>query len=353
MMSSGDLASQVEARFARIRDLVLTLGLTADELASVDAVRTLLPGGNRAETEETTGRRDSGPNSRRRRWLVSGLLVAAAVFAVVIVFQWPVGRADLLAYWFGIPVFALERQRCLVGIDSTALIFDLFRPPVDCSMCRNVTAVDRVSNISSGTFETRYAYSARPVIVTDAMDDWAALKAFSFEFFRRIYTDDSPVLTSDSNCQFFPYKTDFKNLSEVFQMSDDRARMSDGSEPWYIGWSNCDSIAANILRTYYKRPYFLPDLAESSKTDWIFMGSPGYGAQMHVDNVVNPSWQAQVIGTKLWVLEPPPECYFECQAQVKVHVRPGEIIVLDTNKWYHSTYITGSEMSITIGSEFD
>jgi hypothetical protein len=29
-------------------------------------------------------------------------------------------------------------------------------------------------------------------------------------------------------------------------------------------------------------PYFLPELSESSKTDWIFMGSPGYGAQLHV-----------------------------------------------------------------------
>ena len=48
--------------------------------------------------------------------------------------------------------------------------------------------------------------------------------------------------------------------------------------------SNCDSSAANILRQHYKRPYFLPSVSESSKTDWIFMGSPGYGAHMHVRN---------------------------------------------------------------------
>ena len=46
--------------------------------------------------------------------------------------------------------------------------------------------------------------------------------------------------------------------------------------------SNCDSRAANILRQHYKRPYFLPVVSESSSTDWIFMGSPGYGAHMHV-----------------------------------------------------------------------
>ena len=46
--------------------------------------------------------------------------------------------------------------------------------------------------------------------------------------------------------------------------------------------SNCDSSAANVLRKYYQKPYFLPDESESSKTDWIFMGCPGYGAHLHV-----------------------------------------------------------------------
>ena len=48
--------------------------------------------------------------------------------------------------------------------------------------------------------------------------------------------------------------------------------------------SNCDSSAANVLRKYYQKPYFLPDDSESSKTDWIFMGCPGYGAHLHVSS---------------------------------------------------------------------
>lgn len=50
----------------------------------------------------------------------------------------------------------------------------------------------------------------------------------------------------------------------------------------YCFRSNCDNSAANILRQHYTRPYFLPEFSESSKTDWIFMGSPGYGAHLHV-----------------------------------------------------------------------
>lgn len=46
--------------------------------------------------------------------------------------------------------------------------------------------------------------------------------------------------------------------------------------------NNCDENATKSLRTQYTRPYFLPTTSESKTSDWIFMGSPGYGAQMHV-----------------------------------------------------------------------
>ncbi|GLV37612.1 uncharacterized protein CBL_13885 [Carabus blaptoides fortunei] len=73
---------------------------------------------------------------------------------------------------------------------------------------------------------------------------------------------------------------------------------------------------------------------------------------MHVDNVVYPSWQAQLKGRKLWYLMPPPECIYRC-VELSVTMHPGEIFVVDTNRWYHQTTILEGEVSITIGSEFD
>jgi len=46
---------------------------------------------------------------------------------------------------------------------------------------------------------------------------------------------------------------------------------------------------------------------------------------VQIDSVGNPSWQAQVSGTKLWTLVPPPECYFECAEKLEATVSPGEI----------------------------
>ncbi|XP_006618525.1 2-oxoglutarate and iron-dependent oxygenase JMJD4 [Apis dorsata] len=135
-------------------------------------------------------------------------------------------------------------------------------------------------------------------------------------------------------------------------MSTDRSLLEEGTEPWYVGWSNCDEEIGSLLRQHYQRPYFLPATAETEKTDWIFMGSHGYGAPMHVDDVEHPSWQAQIKGEKLWILDPPRECHYACN-RLEVVVHPGEIIVLDTNRWYHQTVIVSEEMSITIGAEYD
>ena len=48
-----------------------------------------------------------------------------------------------------------------------------------------------------------------------------------------------------------------------------------------------------------------------------------------------------------------PECLFVCN-ELNFIVEPGEIIVLNTNIWYHKTSVASKdEISITIGSEFD
>ncbi|XP_053595295.1 uncharacterized protein LOC103574491 [Microplitis demolitor] len=238
----------------------------------------------------------------------------------------------------------IQYKKCL--IEPPDLFQKIFRPAEDCSMCQNIQQVEKLANIDPDYFEQRYAYSGEPVVITDATVDWSASKLFSFSFFKSLYHG------REANCQFFPYKTGFKSLQDVFNMSEDRISLKPGSEPWYVGWSNCDENIGSILRQHYSRPYFLPTTAESEKTDWIFMGSPGYGAPMHVDDVDHPSWQAQLKGSKLWILEPPRECYYSCK-KLQVVVEPGEIIILDTNRWYHQTKIISTDLSITIGAEYD
>lgn len=109
-------------------------------------------------------------------------------------------------------------------------------------------------------------------------------------------------------------------MREALSIPAERVNYEPGTKPWYFGWSNCNYKVAQELRKHYGRPYFLPDLSENNHIDWIFMGGSGLGAHMHVDNVRLPSWQAQIKGTKQWILAPPPECYYECSTfPVTVH----------------------------------
>ncbi|XP_073942593.1 uncharacterized protein isoform X2 [Choristoneura fumiferana] len=73
----------------------------------------------------------------------------------------------------------LSTKKCLLAIPSTSKT--LFRPPEDCSMCAGVDSVTRVANISAREFEDLYAYNTIPVIVTDATQDWKAVKVRGLE----------------------------------------------------------------------------------------------------------------------------------------------------------------------------
>ncbi|XP_028167382.1 uncharacterized protein LOC114357798 [Ostrinia furnacalis] len=250
----------------------------------------------------------------------------------------------MIVQWF---MKDLSTKNCVFELPSASKT--LFRPPEDCSMCIGVEGAVRLANTSAQEFEQYYAYNAAPVIVTDAMNHWKAVQEFSFDFFANFYRDGK-MGKRINDCFYFAYKSGLNSLQEVFSMDAARANLS--GEPWYVGWSTCYSEETRKLRSYYNRPYFLPKTAESDMVDWIFMGGPGQGAHMHVDSVKHMSWQAQVRGRKRWELAPPPECLYACR-WLTFTLQPGEILVVDTNRWYHKTTVLPGDISITIGAEYD
>ncbi|XP_046683673.1 bifunctional arginine demethylase and lysyl-hydroxylase JMJD6-B-like [Homalodisca vitripennis] len=276
-------------------------------------------------------------------YFLAGVVTVTVAVAYGLQLYTHAGLARALLKWRGYDIY---RERCAVTLPDK--LVNWVRPAEDCTMCVGITQVDKVSGILPEEFETKYAYSGKPVVVVDGTLSWPGRHILTFQFFKDLYNGSLEQVA----CQFFPYETEFRSLREVFRMSDDRAQMRDGTKPWYIGWSNCDNHVARVLKEQYSRPYFLPETSENKKTDWIFMGSPGYGAKMHVDSVSHPSWQAQLRGRKKWTLQPPPECIYQCNT-LEIIVNPGEIIVLDTNRWYHQTVILQGEMSLTVGAEYD
>ena len=212
----------VEGKFRKIVEKAESWGISPDKLSSLDSVKSL--------------------RAPRKPWMrhyvvpmVLSWTFCSVVLGTVYLLDWPVSRRGLVQLYLDWYDMDLEKEQCLVDVHDKLL--DIVRPPVDCVICRGITTVDIVSNLSPEEFEQKYAYTGRPVVVTDATKDWSAMKEFSFEFFKGIYGEDSPVfVNSEQQCQFFPYKTSFRNLAEVFNMSEERAHMKQGAKPWYIGW---------------------------------------------------------------------------------------------------------------------
>ena len=168
-------------------------------------------------------------------YFLIALTVAYVAIVVNCAFSWPIKNETLHRLWFKLYDADIETEHCSVYIPES--VNDIFRPPVECSFCRGVKEVKTVYNISQDEFEDLYAYTGVPVVIGDGTANWTAPKYFSFDFFKKIYANGSVALNKQQqNCQFFPYKTDFRHLGEVFQMSKERALMTDGSKPWYIGW---------------------------------------------------------------------------------------------------------------------
>ncbi|KAK7507456.1 hypothetical protein BaRGS_00001391 [Batillaria attramentaria] len=239
----------------------------------------------------------------------------------------------------------IRRTPCLV--DFGIFTEEIFRPLVDCEMCRKLNAVAIERNLSQETFVEKYAYSGIPVLVKEGIVNWSAMSVFSFKFFQGLYR----LTGRRANCHFFAYNTEFTTLTDALNgMSDERASCQPGEKPWYFGWSNCHAGVQEQLRKHFQLPDFLPANTEGTPMDWIFMGSPGPGAPLHIDTVERPSWQAQVSGRKTWQLVPSAECEAVCHS-FNVTVEKGDIIFVETNMWYHSTFVHPGEISIAIGSE--
>lgn len=265
-----------------------------------------------------------------------------ALFAVFTLVVSGIGILRKESYW----PFSRDDNSCLLRIPQ--FVKEFLRPPVYCEFCSNLTLVVRRRNLTIDDFEKHFAYNALPLIVEDGMQGWGDSRQLNFNTLRKLHDDSGKA--SSEHCQFFPYQSGFHSLTDVFRRSDEELVSRDA---WYIGWQACDQGIVEKLRKFYRKPYFLPKHSEGGRSDWIFIGSPGYGAGLHIDDVGNPSWQAQLTGTKEWTLQPPPECYFRCPAELTFTVKPGEIFVFDSNKWYHSTKVVGNEISMSIGAEYD
>ncbi|KAL1517323.1 hypothetical protein ABEB36_001101 [Hypothenemus hampei] len=170
--------------------------------------------------------------------------------------------------------------RCFVP--HNYFTWEATRPLSDCSFCSNVTqAIELSNNITRNEFEP-YAYSSMPIVIRGAFLHWPAMETFNYQYFKELYARMDPVYSStESECQFLHFKSNFVALKDVFNMSKSRVENAKGEKSWYVGWENCYAEVQQELKKHFPIPHFLPEDAEIPNNAYVFMGYDE-GASLHV-----------------------------------------------------------------------
>ncbi|KAK3579474.1 hypothetical protein CHS0354_028283 [Potamilus streckersoni] len=316
-MSSSAKRNMEEELVKKFRDLhfeATKRGASADEVALIFRKAKL----SSSDTGSNKGTQENKyTRSKKSKYIYLGVIALVCAILVGSFIQ----ANEITSFQDALDYFT--EWRCV--IDNNGFVVEIARPPLNCDVCRDLYTFPVEKEISQERFLDKYAYTSVPVLIKDATKNWTAMSTFSYDFFKELYSNTNGSLKLvEEECQFFPYKTEFDTLADVFNISVARARFEPGERNWYIGWSNCHPLVASILRQHYHRPYFLPNDSESSSLDWIFMGGSGRGAYIHLDYVQRPSWQAQIVGKKTWSLYPVPECEHICH-EINATMEKGDI----------------------------
>ncbi|XP_065840258.1 uncharacterized protein [Oscarella lobularis] len=205
---------------------------------------------------------------------------------------------------------------------------------INCELLTDVceVGVNRTSNIDGKSVANHYLKSSRPLIVTDAMEGWKT-KGLDVKGLAEIFQSTS-VLDESVPCSLQSTDSKVKEIRHVFEMSQ--------GERVLTSWQNCELKAVKAIRRLYKRPYFLPGMAEMTSTNWIVVGTGGSNENYHrvvplFDGLA--AWIAVLSGTLDIKVVTQDICSAFCKTgSLDLTVTAGEILIFPTSTWWVMIY---------------
>jgi histone arginine demethylase JMJD6 len=183
------------------------------------------------------------------------------------------------------------------------------------------TEIERRKKLSYEQFAKEYLYANKPVVVTDALKDWPALKRWSPEFFKREFGRMKFSLPADGKGKG-QYKGDGANTVEyTMELFIDRVLSStdENPAPYFrnqILYDLFPSLAQDIqpLPEYFQ-PNWLPDhymvkyvgdvLNRGAALELYIGGKGGAFPVLHYDGAGTHAFLMHVYGQKRFIIYPP------------------------------------------------
>ena len=212
-------------------------------------------------------------------------------------------------------------------------------PPQTCDYCR-FKQIPRFSGMSESGF-IDLILQGRPFIVQMPPQSRAKIHGSkALDFVRELYVKYGAASLAAYKDKKVTQE-DYKDVFEFFRQINSSSTGKVTAQQTYFGWPE---IRPNVVREMdaklVMRPGFIPPTlwaGHLKQQRWVFLGKPGPGIEPHIDHVPDHgTWQYQLAGSKQWLLKPRSECATSCPDHV-ITVSPGEVFVLDTTQWMHST----------------
>ncbi|MGE0632094.1 MAG: cupin-like domain-containing protein [Pseudobdellovibrionaceae bacterium] len=209
---------------------------------------------------------------------------------------------------------------------------------------RECPAVERRSNLSVEEFEVEYFNSGRPVILKNAGRDWAIWKKWNFDFLRQTYGEDKVA------ADVYSKQPRVMKMSEVL---DGILNYDPTSKtlPAYLQQWSLASYAPELLGDFKPLEYIRKNwFAEKMnlRTGLLWVGPQNATTFIHQDIYGLQTWNAQIVGRKLWFMFSPESQPLNTDKEVDYdkfladpkskatyfYLEPGEIAFVPKGWWH-------------------
>lgn len=223
----------------------------------------------------------------------------------------------------------------------------------------NFPEVTRVQPLSSAEFKTKFRDTNTPVIIENSIQDWPAIKKWSFNYLRE-KCGSSKVVTNHY-ISSLRQETTFADFVDYIE-NPLNANTPRYLQEWHI-YNDHPELLQDFghleVREYDVRPKLY---GQSNMHLWI--GQRGSVTQMHADTQCIDVLHAQIVGRKQWILFGPDvelnqhddgaidiEGFVRNRSSVILHgvLKPGDVIFLPMG-WYHRICLLDNCISLGMQS---
>ena len=265
----------------------------------------------------------------------------------------------------GLPVHELMEDRVAMGLQAETI--------------RHTLPVDKWDQVTPEEFQSYMRPIGKPLIVTNGMNHWKAMRSWTFEFFKTRYGDDRTYVSNALKFKIWEEEVTLKEyLDYIALLGGTRLhRLQEQCKlttPLYAYDYQPFGKHPELLEDF-RLPLFVDDwcehFSESFKErffpfwqGWILFATEGAVSHLHKDAFSTITWFAQIRGRKRCILFSPEDSKFLYKGRVhplqpdfdafplsqyarpfECLLEPGDMLFLPPTWWHH---VITLEKSITI-----